>query len=183
MAMSDINKKLIMHALKYGLIMAGVQIGFQLLVYILNFETCNLVLGIISMIIALAVNIFFMVYASVQFRNKYLDKKISFIRCWMIGLIIGLSATILAALYTYIFYSDAEQLRLVNECKINMISENSYVPDSQKEEIIRKMIAHPDTAVSMMLSTLSSQSIFTVVISLLSTLFVRKKEKVVDNVY
>ena len=180
--MSELNKKLLIHSLLFGLMLAGVQILIQLLIYIFNFNMFSIAFSAINGLLSMVIVTFFMAFASVKFRDKYLDHKISFLRCWMIGLIIGISAGLVNTLYSYIFnnFLDpgyiAQQLDKFKE----MIESNERIPDENKADIIQRVTSR-FTPVNMVVQGLMFISISALCLSLLATVFVRKKEKISET--
>lgn len=86
-------------------------------------------------------------------------------------------------LYNFLFYNFFDTERAANETQkaIQMISENSYIPDEKKDEIIQGMSEKMTTA-RIITSTLLSSFVRAVLLAVISALFVRKKEKINDIV-
>jgi hypothetical protein len=182
--MSDINKKLIKHSVIYGLILGGIQILIQLFIYIFNVNMFSIAFSLINMLISIGLLTFIMAFASVKFRNNYLEHRISFLRCWSIGLIVGLVAMLIGMLYSYVFNFIFDPDFMVNQLENfkEMIESYDQIPDDQKAKIIEDTTTR-FTPGNMLLQSLIMMGAMTFFLSLLSTVFVRKKEKVAENVY
>jgi hypothetical protein len=127
------------------------------------------------------VTIGIMAWTAISFRDKFLDKRISFLRCITAGLIVGACAMILVSLYSFLFnyFFDPDYMVQVMEQAKEATYErlkNANLSDEQIEEIMAGFKEAP-TAGKQLVATLSSHGISTIVFALLSSLFVRKKEK------
>lgn len=183
--MENPGKKLILHALTFGLYLTAALVILQLMTYIFEFDIFNIAYSLMYQLITLVVIVWTMAYASVKFRNKYLGNNISFLRCFLIGLIAGLLAAILISLYSYVFnvYFDPEYSTGLMEKSIERIDSDPRIPDEQKEVIIKR-ISDGFTPSGQLVSSLLTMSIMNTVLALIATLFVRKKEKQPEtNVY
>jgi hypothetical protein len=182
--MSEINKKLFRFGLIYGLLLAGIQILLQLLIYVLDIDMFSITFGMVNFLVTILIISIVMVYANVKFRDKYLEKKTNFIKCWMIALIIGLVSMLILTIYNYLFtkFFDPELLKEQASKAMEMIDSNANIPDEDKAKIIQKMNSR-FTPELMILQSLMFMGTLSFSLSLLSTLFVRKKEKVQENIY
>jgi hypothetical protein len=181
--MSDIDKKMVLHALLWGLYLAAAQILINLLVYIFDIKIFSFVFMGVSFLISVVLIAFFMAFAGVTFRDKYLGKSISFLKCWIIGLIVGLTAVLISTLYTLVFnfLLVPDYLPEQMEKFIEMMSKLS-IPDEQLEQMIVDMEERM-TPAKMLVQTLTTSAVITFFMSLIATLFVRKKEKVQEQIY
>ena len=177
--MANLNKRFFLHSLNWGLIVAGVLILGQLLIYIFDVSVMNWVFNIFYQLLVVVFMVWMMALASIKFRNKYLEKRIKFTQCLLMGLMIGSVATVVYVLYTYLFnnFYDPDNLVRIKDEFVEMISNNDYIPDEKKEEIIANGVKG-FTPMRIVIQSLTSMGIMTVVLSLIATLFVRKKEKV-----
>jgi hypothetical protein len=179
--MSDINKKLVIHALIYGLILAGVQILIQLIIYITGVCIFQPIFSVINLLITTGVITFLMAFASVKFRDKYLDHKINFLKCWMIGLIVGIVSMLAVTLYSLIFHKLIGPEYFQEQMdKFRDILSKWNVPEDKLDEIILKMKTELSIG-KMILQSVIFSSVIAFFMSLLATVFVRKKEKIVET--
>jgi hypothetical protein len=180
--MSEINKKLLKHSSIYGLMLAGILVLINLVSYIFGLNGGNKLFGILIMIIIMAIMASIMAVASAKFRDKYLDGKINFLKCWAIGLVIAFIAVVIITLYSYVFNKllDPSVLRDQLNQQIDEISSREGMPEESLEKIISMMrfMFSPKGMAILTLIMMGSNAFF---MALLSTLFVRKKEKVSES--
>ena len=174
-------KNFLLHGLKYGAILAGVQILIQLLIYIFNIDMFGMGMMILNFIIMMALMIFLMAQACIRYRDKYLDNRITFLNCWVMGLIVGISSTLIVTLYTYVFYTwfEPELLKTMMQKVMDMTSErlaNAEISEEEKDQILQK-ISEGFTTSKMLMQSLISFTIQSVLFSLIASAFVRKKDK------
>jgi hypothetical protein len=174
-------KKFLLHGLKYGAILAGVQILIQLLIYIFDIDMFGIGMMILNFLIMMALMIFLMAQACIKYRDKYLDNSISFLNCWVMGIIVGISSTLIVTLYTYVFYTwfEPELLKTMMQKVMDMTNErlaNVEMSEEEKDQIMQS-IAEGFTTSKMLIQSLISFSIQTLLFSLIASAFVRKRDK------
>lgn len=177
------TKKFILHAFNYGLILTGVQVLLQLLIYIFDVDIFNILVTVLMQLATVVFITWWMAWSNIKFRDKQLEGRISFLQCWLMGISVGLVATILVSIYSYVFYAffDPEALQHQAEKAMEMIENNEYIPDEDKPAIIEGM-ADKFTPLKILRQSLISSGIMAVVLSLIASLFVRKKEKSTETV-
>jgi hypothetical protein len=182
--MNEINKKFVLFMLNYGLILGGIFIFAQLMIYIFDIDSTNMVFSFIYQLLTIVIITWIMAWACINFRDKYLEHKIKFLRCFLGALLIGIIATLIISIYSYFFYKffDPDQLQVQANKVMEMIDSNTNIPDDKKAEILKGM-ADRFTPESILVQTLIMMSVMSIFLSLISTLFVRKKEKVPENIY
>lgn len=180
--MENLNKKFLLHCLNYGLILTGVFILLQIITYIFSLDPTSVGYSVMSFIVQIGAIIWIMAGACIKFRNKYLDKRISFLRCISGGLIIGLTATILYSVYYYVFiaYFDPEYYQAMTEQIKNKIYETPGIPEEMVEQAITR-IEEMAPPLKQFIGSLKTTGILMVIMALLSSLFVRKKEKMPET--
>lgn len=186
--MDNLTKKLIMHSLNWGLILGCILIFMSLLTYIFGINPAGYGYIIINLLLTIGVTMGIMAWTSISFRDKFLEKRITFLRCITAGLIVGICATILVSIYTFLFnyFFDPDYMVQVMEQTKEATYERLENANLSDEEIEGYMSGFKETptAVNQLVATLISMGIMTIVFALLSTLFVRKKEKVKEtNIY
>jgi hypothetical protein len=174
-------KKFFLHALNYGLILTGVQVLLQLLIYIFDVDIFNILVTVLMQLATVVFITWWMAWSCIKFRDKQLEGRITFLQCWLMGISVGLVATVLVSLYSYVFYAffDPEALQHQAEKAIEMIENNEYIPEDDKPAIIEGM-ADKFTPLKILRQSLTYSGTMAVVLSLLASLFVRKKEKSAD---
>jgi hypothetical protein len=153
----------------------------QLMVYIFDVNIFNFIFLGVNMLTSLVIITFFMAFASVKFRDKYLDHKINFLKCWMIGLIVGFVALIIGTLYSFVFNNFLDPQYIENQIKNFsewLIRHN--VPEENLDEIMADM-KNRMSPLKMVMQSLMMMGSISFFMSMLATLFVRKKEKVSET--
>lgn len=164
-------------ALIYGVILGVVGIVLSLVFYFLNLLTASWV-NWFSLVVTIAV----MVYCLIAYRNEYLGGFASFGQIFLMGLVIGIIASIIGAAYNYILYTMidpdlVEKIRLAAEEKI--IS-NPRIPENMYDDILEKM-ENRITVTRMTVMALIAGPIVNAVLSLIIAAFVKKEENPVSN--
>ena len=157
--------------------MGVVGIVLSLVFYFLNLMTASWV-NWLSLVVTIAV----LVYCLIAYRNEYLGGFASFGQIFIMGLVIGIIASIISAAYTYILYTVidpdlVEKIRIAAEEKI---MSNSRIPESMYDDIIEKMEKRM-TVTRMTVMALIFGPIINAVFSLIIAAFVKKEENPVSN--
>jgi len=181
--MSDLNKKFVLHSLTYGGIVSAVLIMLSLIMYVFSVDIFNWVISLLYQLVTIVFITWMMALAAIKFKNKYLDNRIRFWQCLLMAVIIGFTSAILVTLYNYLFnaFFDPDYMRENAEKVMEMIDSNPNIPDDRKQQALADIEKRFDP-VNSLKTSLISMSILSVVLGLISTLFVRKKEKVPENV-
>lgn len=178
------NKVFLRNAVLYSLIMAGIFIFYDLIVYLLGIDKFSPMtyLLLIALVVAIYITVF--IVSGRHYRNKYSEGYITYGKAFVMCLIIAVLSTLILALYTYLFnkFFDPEQV-MENAMKvIEMIEDNANIPEANKEEILTRVMNNA-TAEKVTLQALANNSIFSVIFGAISALFIRKKQKAADMVY
>jgi hypothetical protein len=123
-------------ALIYGAILGFVGILLGVIFYFLNLTTQSWV-GWVSIVVSIAV----MAYCLLAYRKEYLGGYASFGRIFVMALVIGIVASILSTIYTYVLYTFVdpdltEKIRLMAE---ERIMNNPRIPESMYEDLLDRM--------------------------------------------
>lgn len=164
-------------ALIYGAIVGVVGIVLSLVFYFLNVMTATWI-GWVSILVSIAV----LAYVLVAYRNEYLGGFASFGQIFVMGVVIGIVAAILNAVYTYLLYEVidpglVEKMRIAAE---ERIMSNSRIPESMYDDIFEKMETRMQTG-RMVVMSLIVGPIINAVLSLIIAAFVKKSENPVSN--
>ncbi len=164
-------------ALIYGVILGVVGILLSLVFYFLNVMTASWV-SWVSIVVSIAV----LVYCLIAYRNEYLGGFASFGQIFMMGLMIGIIASIISAAYTYVLYTVidpdlVEKIRIAAEEKI---MNNSRIPESMYDDIFEKM-ENRMSVNRMTIMALVAGPIVNAILSLIIAAFVKKEENPVSN--
>jgi len=159
-------------ALIYGAILGFVSILFGVIFYIANLYTAGWTQWV-SMIISLAV----MIYCLLAYRNEYLGGYGTYTQIFLMALTIGVIATILSSIYSYILMGiiDTElldKMRLVQEEKI---LSNPRIPDSAYEVVQERMDKSFTLKRVLVMGTIGG-IVGNAVIGLIAAAFIKKEE-------
>jgi cation transport ATPase len=165
-------------ALIYGAIVGFVGILFGVIFYIMGLSTKNWSQWI-SSLIALAV----LIYCLVAYRKEYLGGFASFGQIFLMALVIGIVATILSTIYSYILMGviDPElidKLKLVAEEKI---TSNPRIPENYYD-IAMERLDKQFTLNRMLVMGAIMGPIMYAIIGLIAAAFIKKEETPADMV-
>jgi hypothetical protein len=123
-------------ALIYGAILGFVGILLGVIFYFLNLTTQSWVA-----LVSIAVSIAVMAYCLLAYRKEYLGGYASFGRIFVMALVIGIVASILSTIYTYVLHTVVdpdltEKIRLMAE---ERIMNNPRIPESMYEDLLDRM--------------------------------------------
>jgi hypothetical protein len=172
-----------MQAVNTGLIISGALVLLQLVFYIFEIDMFNITISILYQLATIVFITWMMARASIRFRDKYLEKRITFTQCFLMGLMAGLLATIIISLYNYVFYAFFDPDALIKQAdKVReMIDSNANIPDEDKAKIMEG-IQQRFEPLNSLKNSLIFMGILSLILSLIASLFVRKKEKVEEAV-
>jgi hypothetical protein len=159
-------------ALIYGAILGFIGILAAVVLYVLNvqFETW-------AQLISLAISIGVMIYCLRAYRDEYLGGFASYGKLVKITLGIAVIATVFSLVYTYvlIYMIDVDYVEKIKLFQIEKFSNNSKFNDAQLEVIIER-IENKTTNGSLFRQTGIGGVIFTFIIGLIVSAFVKKEE-------
>lgn len=161
----------IRHTLSYGSLTGGGLILFSLLMYSfdINLQSPMMYLAFII----LAAGIFFGI---ISFRDNYLGGFISYGKCIAVGVMISLFASILLAIYSYLFFTFFDQSSIQ---KILDLTEEKLVQQEMTEEQIEmamKYTAKFMTPIWMSAINILSYTFWGTIISLIIGIFTKKTD-------
>lgn len=170
-----------MPSLNYGIIYAIIGILISVIVWATGLQESlglmgSLTIGIFNLVVLLILLIIF----TKAYRDKTLDRKITYGQAFVFGLLVVIVGTIISAIYNYIFnnYIDPEYMQRImtgiQEKTLNMMAERG-VPDDAIEQTMAKFEEQgvPD-AMQMVKQTLMGGVIGGAIMSLISSAIVKK---------
>ncbi|HOY30910.1 MAG TPA: DUF4199 domain-containing protein [Bacteroidales bacterium] len=169
-------------ALMVGLMIAGAMILVDMLLYVFDLTGMGMIANLLILIVTLAVYFGFYIWGGRKYRNELHGGYLSYGKAIMFCVAAAVVSSVVLVLYNYLFYNFFDPQRAANEVQlaINIISENDYIPDEKKEEIIQGMI-EGSTPGKLVLSHFFNSLTVSVIIAVIAALFVRKKEKITDG--
>ena len=169
--MENQPNSLIRHTLNYGSLTGGGLILFSLLMYSIDLDLQNPLMYLAFLI--LAAGIFFGIKS---YSNNYLGGFISYGKCIAVGVMISFFASILLAIYTYLFFTFFDQSSIQ---KILEVTEEKMVSKGMTEEQIEtsmKLTAKFMTPIWMSLIGILSYTFWGTIISLIIGIFTKKTD-------
>ena len=178
------NKDMIRHSLMAGLILSGVFVLWNLIVYVAGFDLFTPVAGLIQFVLVMGVYIAAYIVAGRKYRDKFMEGHISYGRALVYCLVMAVVSTLIVTIYTYLFnkFFDPAYALENAERVASMISENENIPEEGKEEIIARIFAGISPE-KQMLQALKGNAVFSVIMALLSALFVRRKAQLNQSAF
>jgi hypothetical protein len=170
---------LMKNAVTYGVILGGILIVVSLLLYILNVNIFSIIFSVLNFLVfVLALPITFCIIGTNVLRQKHQEERVisyldSAVHCFILLLV----AMLLSNVYSYIFFHfiDKEYLQHMIDKFVEMM--NSYnVPQEKIDESVAKMQKGFEIG-RQLLSTL----IISVVLALVISIFIRKKDKIKET--
>jgi hypothetical protein len=163
----------------YGVIFGVLSIIMNLLIYIFDVNMFSISFGILSFLVFLiAIPATFVILGTNNLRAKYaLNREISYMDAVLTGLVILIIGFLISNLYSYVFnhYLDPEYMKAQMQ-KLVEVLEKYNLPQEKIDETMAKTEKRMGLASGLMTS-----GIVAVVLSLLVSLFTRKRDKVEDK--
>ena len=160
-------------ALYYALLIAVVAIVVHLVMYLLdqNGETAGMIIGTL-------IFIGMIVYVQLDYRNKKLGGFISYGKAVTIGFLSVLFASVIVAVYMFIYHTSINP----GEAQQNLIEAKQQVYDyglsPEQEASQLKMQEYIHTPLVYAIGSILSYAVFGIIFSLITSIFVKKEEKV-----
>jgi len=170
-------KNFFKNAFIFGLIFSGIFILLNLLYYITNINIYNFVYSIPILLITIILVILANSFGIKNYRDKYLGGKINYGKAFLQGLSIGFVALFISGVFNLIFF-----LVFDPDFMTNMLNEFTQslsekgVPEEQLIKI-RENIEDGQKPLKQLLGIFINPIIFSAIISLIVSAFIRKKDK------
>lgn len=179
----NVNKDSIWyHAANHGLIFGLINIVLAVIIYVFDLVTINLFAGFFIGIFNLVLFFIVIFMLTKSYRTK-IGGYISYGKALQYGLLIGVFASLIGALYQLIFNTliDPDYQKIMME-KIGSMVEEKMIASGLSEEMIEQQMAAFDSTeipspVNTALKTIPGTIIFTFIVSLITSIFVKKKNE------
>lgn len=170
------NNPLIKVSLKWGLIYAGVLSLSLFGGYIFGSMT-NKTLGVIIGLISFAISITVLVLSNREYQKQYLGGYIKYWQCLVNSLLVFTFSAVIIALLTYIIYGivDVAAFNKMIDDQLLAISSNPDIPQAWKEKQLDALASM--TPFKQATMQLVGSVIYGIVLSLIVSIFTRKKDK------
>lgn len=159
------------HTLSYGSLTGGGLILFSLVMYSIDINMQNPLMYLAFLL--LAIGIFFGI---ISYRDNYLGGFISYGKCIAVGVMISLFASILLAIYSYLFFTFFDQSAIR---KIMDLAEENMVKKGMTEEQIEMAMKYTTkfmTPIWMSAINILSYTFWGTIIALILGIFTKKTD-------
>ncbi len=178
------NKNLIWrNAMNHGLYLGLILIVIDVIVYFFDLMTLSLFSSAIIGAISFLLYFVLILFMTKSYRNNFLGGYISYGNALLYGILVGAFAAIIHAVYSFIFnaFIDPEYMKNMMD-KIAMMTEEYMVKHSVPQDVIDQQMNKFQTRelpspLMAALQSIPSSIIFTAIISLLTSIFVKKKQE------
>lgn len=171
--MEEKPKSVAMNGITYGIITGVVMILFDLILYLFNLHLDANVTWIVYVIL-----IGGMIWGTLDYRKKVLSGFMSYGKAFSTSILIALFATILVAVYTFLFFQviapDAVQ-DVIELSRQSALERNPEMTDEQLEQAMQ-MTSFAMTPIGMAIMGMVSQFIIGVILSLITSIFLKKED-------
>ena len=174
-------------SLLYGALFGLVMILYAIILYLFKVTKAgiwqNLVIGVVSIII-LTLGL---VISAKRFRNRYNDGYISYGSALIFSLIVLISASVIAAVYNYIFnaWIDPDYAREILDRTKEQMADFMYnmgLPDHEIDEALKSMDERAKlTPLTSALNLIYSNFLLGGIIALITSILLRKEEPMFEN--
>jgi len=161
------------NALTYGLILGGISIVYSLILWVFGL-TLNKPLSYVSMIFSLGV----MFYGTKVYRDKYLGGFMSYGKAYTSNFLIGLYASIIGTIYTFILFKYIDPT-LLNTIKDTAIEAAMQKNPNISQEDLEKSMGFFMTPLFMTFSTLFAGVFGSAIIALIVSFFHKKEAPII----
>ena len=170
------NKEFFKSALIAGLIMTGVLVLTDMVVYALDFMEHTFLVGLVT----LAISVTCYIYFGRNYRNKYLGGFMTYGKSYLFIIMMAVVFGLIYGVYNYVFlaFFDPERLQQLIEIQLNSMKAWGMPDDilAQQEERIRSSTTVLSTSLYAILGGIMNGGLFGLIVAL----FVRKKETLND---
>lgn len=177
--MENFKQLLNKNAIVFALILAGITILFDLVLYVFGVSSESK-LRWITILFMLC----FIIYGTFYLRNTHYNGFISYGQSFLSGFLIALYSAITIAVYTYIFlkFIDPGYIEKAKELALEKMQENPNL----SEEMIEKAVAWQQkflTPLFMSLGAIINNLLIGTIIALLASIFIKKEDKSFDAAF
>jgi hypothetical protein len=175
------SKKFLSNALIHGLYLGGISIVLTVIYYVFDISIFNWVFSIFRTLLSITLSVIFMVIAIKKYRIGFLDGNIKYLQCVLIGLIVIMLSGILSSLFSYILNNFIDPDMMKKQLDLFIEKMQSYnIPEEKLNEIIEKTSKSIDPS-SQLRNYLIYVPCFSVVVSFIVSIFVRKKDNTFES--
>lgn len=170
-------------ALKYGLILGGISVAFQLLLYIFSVNYFNPVTGILTFLINAAIIVTILIIGGKAYRDKVVGGYINYGEAFLHAILIGAVFGLISGIYSYMFNDliDPDYMLELSENFMRKMEEKNLSQDQLDKiyENFEKQLNQP--VWKRILTGFLGSFIFTVIIGLITSIFIKKRKPVFEE--
>jgi amino acid transporter len=174
-------KNFLHNALMYGLYLGGISIFLTVVYYLLDLSMFNWIFSIINGIVSITLAVVFIVMAIKKYRLNFLEGRIKYHQCVLIGFVVLIVSGLLTSIFTYILYNLIDPGYMTKQLEMFIEQMQSYnLPEGQLNEIIDRTKEGMESSGQLMKSLIYVPA-FAAVLSLIISIFVRKKDNTFES--
>lgn len=164
-------------SLKNGLIIGGILILFNVIIYLLDINMFSIMFSVFSFLIIFGISIFFMVKGMNNYKKTILGGRITYLQCFITGFVIILVAMWISAIFNYILYGliDTEYMPKQIE-KFAEMMQGYNLPADKLEEQVLKVQGKMDP-IKQAISSLYMTPIMATIVSAIVSIFIKKNDE------
>jgi hypothetical protein len=172
--------KLIHLVIRYGLILAAILIGINLISYVFDLTELPMLASLLIFTATMIAAGYVMNKAAVFYRDNKLDGTMVYGKAFVIAFLVGLFSALVLAVYVYLFYAffDTQALEIAYQKSIEHIQQKPQLDEVTKDVYIQNMKSK-FTAIASAISTMISMTLSLLIVSLIVAAIAKRKENVV----
>ncbi|MBC8315965.1 MAG: DUF4199 domain-containing protein [Bacteroidales bacterium] len=177
--MEEKPKSIAMNGIYYGVIGAAAMIIFSLIIYLVDLHLNSSVIWISYLFLIGAI-----VWGTIDYRNKVLNGFMSYGKAFSTSFMIALFAVIIVSIYSFIFFQFIAPDAVVDLAEMGtdrIIEDNPDISEEDLDQAIQ-MSSFMYTPVWLTVRGLVAQLVVSVVISLITSIFIKKEDKSVTSI-
>lgn len=164
---------LVNYMIRYGLMIAAIQIVVFLILYLLDFNPFMPGKSMINLFITLLVNIVILRIAMIKYREVNFEGRISFGQLFIVGALILVVSGAVASLFSYAFYAYYEPDLMMRYAQDVLDRFEGQLPEAQFEKMEQRMMDGVENTKALW-GMLINIAVSSVVLSAIVALFIKK---------
>jgi len=165
----------------HGLYLGGISIFLTVVYYLLDLSMFNWIFSIINGIISITLAVVFIVMAIKKYRLTYLEGRIKYLQCVLIGFIVLIVSGFLNSLFAYILYNLIDPGYMNKQLEMFIEQMQSYNMSEEQLDKIIEQTKEGMEAAGQLMKSLIYVPVFAAVLSLIISIFVRKKDNTFES--
>jgi TM2 domain-containing membrane protein YozV len=165
-------------AFSSGLILGVILILYSMVLYVFEANVLSIGFGILNFVISIALFVVVMLLAGKSVRRIHLGGYMAYKDAFVFTLVVGITGTVLYAIFTYFYYAFADLSYLQNQVDEFLFDmQQRGLNESQLQDLKKQMEEQfSATPIKQASNSLLYNSITTVVLALLVSIFVKQNK-------